>query len=353
MAAPRSLTDYRLLGRSGVRVSPLSLGTMTFGEVWGADAAESRRMFDMYVDHGGNFVDTANYYAHGKSEELLGEFLGAKRTQVVLATKYSIADRPGDVNSGGNHRKNMMRSVEDSLRRLKTDYIDLYYLHIWDAMTPVEEIMRAFDDLVRQGKVTYVGVSDTPAWEVARMQTIADLRGWSPLVALQVEYSLVERTTERDLTPMAKALGLGVMPWSPLASGLLSGKYSRADLAGGQGGANEGRKPLILQSGRLTERVVAIAEAVKKIADEQGKSPAQVALAWLLTNPTVTAPILGARTPAQLEDNIGALSVELSASDLADLDAVSQIEPGFPHSFLGGEFVKQLLTAGANIQSRG
>jgi len=351
VAQPRSLTDYRLLGRSGVRVSPLSLGAMTFGETWGADAAETRRMLDLYMDQGGNFVDTANYYSHGRSEELLGEFLGDKRDRVVLATKYTIATNPGDVNSGGNHRKNMMRAVEDSLRRLKTDYIDLYYLHMWDAMTPAEEVMRAFDDLVRQGKVTYVGVSDTPAWEVSRMQTIADLRGWSPLVALQVEYSLVERTTERDLLPMAKAMGLGVTPWSPLASGLLTGKYTRADLNGG-GGQDAGRKALILHAGRLTERVITIAEAVKRVADEVGKTPAQVALAWLLANPLVSSPILGARTLAQLEDNLGALSVELTESHIAELNAASAVELGFPHDFLAG-FAKPLMTAGANVLPRG
>jgi aryl-alcohol dehydrogenase-like predicted oxidoreductase len=311
-------------------------------------------MLDLYLDRGGNFVDTANAYSHGQSETLLGEFLGDRRTQVVLATKYSILDRPGDVNGGGNHRKNMMRSVEDSLRRLKTDYIDLFYLHIWDDTTPVEEIMRGFDDLVSQGKVTYVGISDTPAWQVARMQTLADLRGWAPLVALQVEYSLVERTTERDLAPMAKALGLGLVPWSPLASGLLTGKYTRADLAGGgSGGENAGRKPLILGAGRLTERVLGIIEEVKKVADDLGKTPSQVAVAWLLTNPAVISPILGARTLAQLEDNMGALTVELSETHLANLDAVSHIEPGFPHDFVSGAFARHMLTGGANIRPRG
>jgi aryl-alcohol dehydrogenase-like predicted oxidoreductase len=352
LAPPRALTDYRLLGRSGLRVSPLSMGAMTFGADWGADAAESRRMLDLYLDKGGNFVDTANYYSYGKSEELLGEFLAEKRRQVVLATKYSIMDFPGDVNSGGNQRKNMMRSVEDSLRRLKTDYIDLFYLHIWDATTPPDEVMRGFDDLVSQGKVTYVGVSDTPAWEVSRMQMLAELRGWAPFVALQVEYSLAQRTTERDLLPMAKALGLGVIPWSPLANGMLSGKYTRADLSGGGDGGGEGRKPVMLQSGRVTERVITIAEAVGRVAKDLGKTPAQVALAWVLSQPVVTSPILGARTLAQLEDNLGAFSVDLSDQHLADLDAVSAVEMGFPHDFIASDFGQHMLTGGANIRRR-
>lgn len=213
-----SLESYRLLGRSGLRVSPLCLGTMTFGSDWGwgADRDDSRRIFDAYVDRGGNFIDTANNYTGGTSERLLGEFAEGKRERLVLATKYTLTTRPGDPNSGGNHRKSMVRSVEQSLARLKTDYIDLLYLHAWDETTPVEEIVRAMDDLVRAGKVLYVGISDTPAWQVARMQAIADLRGWSPLIALQIEYNLIERTVERDLIPMARELGMGVIPWSPL-----------------------------------------------------------------------------------------------------------------------------------------
>ncbi len=223
-----SLTHYRLLGRSGLRVSPLALGTMTFGTDWGwgSDEADARRIFDAYVDRGGNFVDTASNYTNGTSEKLVGAFAEGKRDRLVLATKYSLASAPGDPNSGGNHRKNMVRTVEQSLQRLRTDHLDLLYLHTWDATTPGDEIMRAFDDLVRAGKVLYAGISDTPAWQVARMQTMAELRGWSPFVALQIEYSLVQRTVERELVPMAKELGLGV-PWSPLGMGVLTGKYSR------------------------------------------------------------------------------------------------------------------------------
>ncbi|HKE20177.1 MAG TPA: aldo/keto reductase, partial [Kofleriaceae bacterium] len=230
---PRHALDtYRLLGRSGLRVSPLALGAMTFGTDWGwgADRGDARRIFDAYVDRGGNFIDTANQYTGGTSERLVGEFAEDRRDRLVLATKYTLSTRPGDPNSGGNHRKSMVRSVEGSLGRLRTDYIDLLYLHAWDGTTPVDEILRAMDDLVRAGKVLYVGISDAPAWQVSRMQAIADLRGWSPLVALQIPYSLIERTVERELIPMAGELGLGVIPWSPLASGVLSGKYTAADL---------------------------------------------------------------------------------------------------------------------------
>ena len=223
---------YYVLGKSGLRVAELALGAMSFGTEWGwgTEINEARRMLDLYIDNGGNFVDTANCYTNGSSEKMLGEFLGEKRQQIVLSTKYTLNTHPGDPNGGGNHRKSMVRSVETSLQRLKTDYIDLLYLHIWDGTTPVEEILRAMDDLVRAGKVLYVGISNTPAWQISRMQAIADLRGWSPLVALQIEYNLIERTTERELIPMANEMGLGVVPLSPLASGLLSGKYSREDL---------------------------------------------------------------------------------------------------------------------------
>ncbi len=333
----RSLDTYRLLGRSGLRVSPLSLGTMTFGSDWGwgADRDESRRMFDTYVDRGGNFVDTANQYTNGTSEQLVGEFAADKREQLVIATKYTLTRRPGDPNSGGNHRKSMVASVEASLRRLNTEYLDLLYLHAWDGTTPVEEVLRAMDDLVRAGKVLYVGISDTPAWQVSRMQAIADLRGWSPLVALQIEYSLIERTVERDLIPMAAEMGLGVIPWSPLASGVLVGKYSQADLNHDGGGSAEGtRKDVAAGNGSLTARGLGIAEVVKEVAAELGVTPSQAAIAWTLVNPAVTAPIIGARTLAQLEDNLGALDVRFTDDQLATLAQASAVDLGFPHEFL-------------------
>ena len=352
----QTLDTYRLLGRSGLRVSPLALGTMTFGTDWGwgSDAQEARHIFDTYVDRGGNFIDTANQYTGGTSEQFVGEFAEGKRDQLVLATKYTLPLRPTDPNAGGNHRKSMVRSVESSLKRLKTDYIDLLYLHAWDFLTPVEEIMRAMDDLVRAGKLLYVGISDAPAWQVARMQTIADLRGWSPLIALQVEYSLIERTVERDLIPMAREMGLGVIPWSPLASGVLSGKYSRKDLEIGEGNASAvgTRKDIAASNGALTERGLAIADVVKAVAKEIGKTPAQVALAWTLLDKTVTAPIMGARTPQQLEDNLGALTVDLTDDQKQRLDEASAIDLGFPHAFLQRPLTRGVMFGDLKIEGR-
>jgi len=346
-----SLDSYRLLGRSGLRVSPISLGTMTFGESWGAEEAESRRIFDAYVDRGGNFVDTAGYYAGGRSEELTGKFAREKREKLVLSTKYSLAVTKGDPNAAGNGRKSMVRSVEDSLRRLGTDYIDLLFLHVWDDSTPADEILRGFDDLVRQGKILYIGISDTPAWQVARLQTMAELRGWTQLAALQVEYNLLQRASERDLIPAAKALGLGVMPWSPLASGLLSGKYATGAAAAAD--PEGGRGAMITAVGRVNAATVAVADAVKAVADEIGASSAQVAIAWTLANPTVAAPLIGARTLRQLEDNIDALGVVLTEDHLARLDAASPVDLGFPHDFLRYDFIRAGLTGGTNVRARG
>lgn len=350
------LDHYRLLGRSGLRVSPLALGTMTFGEDWGwgAKEDEARRIFDAYVERGGNFIDTANIYTNGSSEALVGKFAQSKRERLVLATKYTLMTRPGDPNACGNHRKNMVQSVEASLKRLGTDYIDLLYLHAWEQRTPVEEILRSFDDLVRAGKVLYLGISDTPAWQVARMQAIADLRGWSPLVALQIEYSLAQRTGERDLIPMAKELGLGVLPWSPLAGGVLSGKYTRADLNDGGAATPSGtRKQVALAHGMLTERTLDIAAVVGKVARELARTPSQVALAWTLLEPGVTAPIIGARTMQQFEENLGALDIELGDSQRAELGRVSAIELGFPHDMLKFDMVQHVMSGGLHIAAPG
>ncbi|TYB54158.1 aldo/keto reductase [Nonomuraea sp. PA05] len=310
---------------------------MTFGTDWGwgSDRDESRRVFEAYVERGGNFVDTANQYTDGTSESLVGEFAAGRRDQLVLATKYSATRRPRDPNAGGNHRKSMVQSVEASLRRLRTDHLDLLYLHAWDFTTPVEEILCGLDDLVRAGKVLYVGISDTPAWQVSRMQAIADLRGWSPLIALQIEYSLIERTGKRDLIPMAREMGLGVIPWSPLGSGVLTGKYTRADLAQEVSAAPSGtRKNVAAANGSLTERTLGVADAVKRVAGELGATPSQVALAWALLEQGVTAPIVGARTLAQLQDNLGALDVRFTGEQRATLDEVSRVDLGFPHEFL-------------------
>lgn len=334
LSALRSLDTYRLLGRSGLRVSPMALGTMTFGTDWGwgADQTESRNVFEAYVERGGNFIDTANNYTNGTSERLVGQFARDRRDRLVIATKYTCGTQRGDPNSGGNHRKSMVASVESSLRRLGTDYIDLLYLHLWDGTTPVGEILRGLDDLVRSGKVLYVGISDTPAWQVSRMQAIAELRGWTPLIALQIEYSLIERTTERDLIPMAHEMGLGVLPWAPLAKGVLTGKYSRADLD--HTDSTQTRKNLAAAAGVLSQRGLAIAEIVRDVAAELGRPPAQVALAWTLLNPVVTAPIIGARTLSQLQDNLGALDVTLTENHRATLEKASAIDLGFPHELL-------------------
>lgn len=350
MTVPLSLDSFRLLGRSGLRVSPLALGTMTFGAAWGSEEAESRRIFDAYVDGGGNFIDTAGHYAQGRSEILTGQFAKGRRDRLVLGTKYSLAVQPGDPNAAGNGRKSMIRTVEDSLDRLDTDYIDLLFLHVWDDTTPADEILRGFDDLVRQGKVLYIGISDTPAWQVARLQTMAELRGWTQLAALQVEYSLLQRSTERDLIPAARALGLGVMPWSPLASGLLSGKYATGAISTGDPAG--GRKELISASGRVNPASLAVADALKKTADEMGVSSAQAAIAWTLANPAVTSSIIGARSLRQLNENLGALRVSLDEGQKRQLDEISRIELGFPHDFLNYEFVRQGLFAGTKVRPR-
>jgi aryl-alcohol dehydrogenase-like predicted oxidoreductase len=339
---------YQLLGRSGLKVSELCLGTMTFGEDWGwgASGDESRRVYDAFLGAGGNFIDTANVYTNGSSESLLGEFMQGHRQKVVLATKYTN-QAPGieGPNAAGNSRKSMTEAVEASLKRLKTDYIDLYWLHIWDFLTPIEEVMRAFDDLVRQGKVLYVGISDAPAWVVSRAQTLAELRGWTPFVALQVEYSLVERTPERELLPMAEALGLSVTPWSPLAGGVLTGKY-----ASGQGGegrfADAGMKQF--QSGG--QRVDGIVKEVLAVARECGRSAAQVALAWLRQRQRPTIPIIGARKMEQFADNLACLTLRLDASQVERLDRASAIEMGFPHDFFSKDMVRALVYAGQRDQ---
>ncbi len=329
---------YKLLGKSGLRVSELCLGTMTFGMEWkwGSSKAESRKVYDAFRAAGGNFIDTADLYTNGTSERFLGDFMAGHRGQVVLATKYTLSNPGKDPNAAGNHRKNMMQSVEASLGRLKTDYLDLYWLHIWDFMTPVEEVMRAFDDLVRQGKVLYVGISDTPAWVVARANTLAELRGWTPFAALQVEYNLIERTPERELLPMARALDLAVTPWSPLAGGILSGKYLKK--AGPGREAKRGMQP--------DERKTRISRAVVEVGKDIGRSPSQVALAWLQQQPGVVIPIIGARTAAQLKDNLGSGEFSLEGPHLKRLDEASRIELGFPHDFFTSEMVRGFTYGG-------
>jgi aryl-alcohol dehydrogenase-like predicted oxidoreductase len=336
--------NYRLLGNSGLRVSEVSLGTMTFGEDWGWGSAkdEARKVYDVYRDAGGNFIDTANIYTNGSSETFLGEFMKDHRQSVVLATKYTNAFPGTDPNAAGNQRKNMVQAVEASLKRLRTDYIDLYWVHIWDQITPVEEVMRGLDDLVRQGKVLYVGISDAPAWWVAQANTLAHLRGWSPFVGLQVEYSLIERTVERELLPMAKALNIGFTAWSPLAGGILSGKYH------GQGSSTDGRMNSEMMKGFLPEKERAdrVVAAVKTVADQVGRSMAQVALAWLRYRPVPIIPIIGARKLTQLQDNLASFELKLSPDQVKSLDVASAIELGFPESMYAKEFVRNIAHGG-------
>jgi len=339
---------YRLLGHSGLRVSELCLGTMTFGEDWGwgAPPAESRKVYDAFLEAGGNFIDTANVYTNGTSERLLGEFTQGNRERVVLATKYTNAVPGTDPNAAGNHRKSMVQALEASLKRLKTDYIDLYWLHIWDQLTPIEEVMRAFDDLVRQGKILYAGVSDMPAWLVAKANTLAELRGWTPFVGLQIEYSLIERTPERELLPMAADLGLGITAWSPLAGGMLTGKQLEV------GGTSDSRQsnPMMQQFMTSNARKEAIAREVVAVARESGHSPAQVALAWLRQRGEPVIPIIGARKLEQVKDNIASVSVTLDPAHVERLDTVSRIEMGFPHDFFATDLVRALSSGGMRDQ---
>lgn len=330
---------YKLLGRSGLRVSELCLGTMTFGPEWGwgADRDESRRIFDAYAEAGGNFIDTANRYTEGTSERYVGEFVASDRDHFVVATKYTLFDRHGDPNFSGNHRKNMVRSLEASLERMGLDHLDVFWLHMWDFTTGVDEVMRGLDDLVRGGLVLYVGISDTPAWVIAQANTLADLRGWTPFVATQLRYSLADRTAERDLLPMARHLDLAVTPWGVLGAGVLSGKYTRGE--GSQAGrAREG--------GAKVERNRAIARAVDEVADAIGCASSQVAIAWVRQQPGVIVPILGARSVDQLRENLGALEVTLDAAHLARLEEASAVEPGFPYDFLGSDHIRNIVYGG-------
>ncbi len=344
------LNNYRLLGNSGLRVSPICLGTMTFGTEWGfgADVTESRRILDAFADRGGNFIDTANVYTNGSSESFLGEILQQRRDKFVLATKYSLNTDPTDPNSGGNHRRSMVRAVEASLKRLGTDYIDLYWLHAWDYRSSIEDVMRALDDLVRQGKILHIGLSDTPAWVVSEGQAIAKMRGWTPVSAIQIEYSLLQRTPEADLLPMAWHHGITPTAWSPLGGGVLSGKYSQGDNRANDDSARQG----MLQSmGQLTDRSLAIADLVKQIAAEVNRTPSQVALNWLLQQPGKPIPIIGARKLTHLEDNIGALDFMLSVEQIDRLNAASSFALPFPHSFIASEMYHNVVDGQNSIES--
>ena len=346
--------NYQLLGRSGLRVSDLCLGTMTFGEDWGWGAAkeEACKIYDTYREAGGNFIDTANIYTNGSSEKLVGEFIAGHRGEVVLATKYTNAvvgfsGKPGtDANAGGNQRKNMVQAVEASLKRLGTEYIDLYWLHVWDQITPVEEIMRAFDDLVRAGKVLYIGISDAPAWVVAKSNTLAELRGWTRYVGLQIEYSLLERTVERELIPLAKDQGMTVLAWSPLRNGVLTGKYLPENLKQSEAEGARMHSEMMKGFGSVEEGTHAPVREIVAVGKELGVSAAQVALAWLRHRPVPVIPIIGARKLAQIEDNIRSLEVALSPAQLQRLDQATAVSLGFPHDFLTRDPVRNIVFGG-------
>jgi aryl-alcohol dehydrogenase-like predicted oxidoreductase len=317
---------YRLFGGSGLRVSELFLGTMTFGEDWGwgAPREECRHIFEAYAEAGGNVIDTAVNYTDGASERIIGELLGSERDHFVVSTKFTLSTDPDDPNASGSHRKNLVRSLDLSLRRLGTDRIDLYWVHIWDPNTPVDETMRALDDAVRAGKVLYVGVSDTPAWVASRATTLAEWRGWSPLVGIQAPYSLVQRDVERELLPMAESAGMSLAGWSPLAGGILSGKFTRGEVP------DTSRVP----AGTVSERDLGIARTVQDVADELGVTPSQVAIAWTMARRPAVHPIVGARRLDQLVDNLGAVDCHLGPEPLRRLDDASAIILGFPHDFI-------------------
>ncbi|MDO7848006.1 aldo/keto reductase [Hymenobacter sp. M29] len=327
-----SLTAYRTLGRSGLVVSPLALGTMTFGTPrWGSPDDVSKAIFNAYVEAGGNFVDTADVYAGGRSEELVGQYIADRglRDQVVLATKFGFNGGPGNPNAGGNGRKNIYRALEGSLRRLRTDYVDLYWLHAYDMVTPAEEVLQTLGDLVRAGKIRYFGFSDMPAWYTAKAATLAAAHGVPGPTAMQLAYSLVERNIEHEYVPLAREFGLGITPWSPLAAGFLAGKYQRADA----GATGEGRLsgPNPFGNTLFTDRNWRILEALQAVAAQAGHPLAQVTLAWVLAQPGMSAPIVGASRVAQLRDSLAALSLTLSPEHLRALSEASAPEAVFPY----------------------
>jgi aryl-alcohol dehydrogenase-like predicted oxidoreductase len=317
---------YRTFGRSGLRVSEAFLGTMTFGEDWGwgASAEDCRKMVTAYAEAGGNVIDTANNYTDGASERIVGELVEPDRDHFVLSTKYTLSLDGADPNASGNHRKSLTRSLEQSLRRLRTDYIDILWVHIWDAHTPIEETMRALDDAVRMGKILYIGISDAPAWVVSRANTLAESRGLTAFTGVQLPYSLVQRDIERELLPMADALSLSVAAWSPLAAGVLSGKFTRSETT----------EPTRKNRADISERDLRVAREVDAVADGLGVTSSEVALAWTRAHRPWVHPILGARRLDQLTTNLAALDLRLPEESLRRLDEVSAIELGFPHDFI-------------------
>jgi aryl-alcohol dehydrogenase-like predicted oxidoreductase len=376
---------YYLLGKSGLRVSEICLGTMTFGKEWGwgASKEESRKIFDAYVDVGGNFIDTANIYTGGTSEKYVGDFVSYDRDRFVIATKYTSNTRAGDPNAGGNHRKNMVQSLEASLRRLNTDYIDLYWVHAWDQTTPIEEMMRALDDMVKSGKILYIGISDAPAWIVSQANTLANLKGWTEFSSIQIEYSLIERTSERELLPMANALDIRITAWSPLGSGVLTGKYSKSSnkaLIDNPVNKDYNQKESITNDSNtrtgssssksdeqndnrlnvasfseisntlLKERNLRIAEEVVNIAQEIKRTPSQVSLNWIRQSKmnfrNKIIPIIGAKNLVQINDNLACMEFVLSDDQIQRLNEISKIDLGFPHDFLSTDAIRNIIYGG-------
>jgi len=355
-----SLTDFRTLGRSGLIVSPLTLGTMTFGTSrWGTSNEVSEAIFNAYVEAGGNFIDTANVYAGGRSEELLGSYISQRklRDELVLATKFGFGGSPGNFgagkgrpnpHNGGNGRKHVYQALEASLRRLRTEYVDVYWLHVWDAVTPAEEVLQTLGDLVRAGKIRYFGFSDMPAWFTAKAATLAQAHGVPGPVAMQLEYSLVERTIEREYLPLARECGLGVTPWSPLAGGFLAGKYQRNNPKASGEGRLSGSNPF--GDSKFTDQNWAILDVLRNVAEELNRPPAQVALAWAATRPGITSTIIGASRPEQLLDNLAALEIDLTPAQLQKLNTTSAPAPTFPYPIFDQPINGQAVFGGASVR---
>lgn len=344
------LRDYRTLGRSGLIVSPMALGAMTFGKArWGSSEADSRAVLDAYLEAGGNFVDTADIYTEGRSEEILGAYTADRslRDRLVLATKFTWNRDPGNPNAGGSGRKNIHRAIDASLKRLRTDYVDLYWLHFWDMVTPVGEVLQTLNDLVRSGKVRYFGLSNVPAWLATKMAVMAEMAGLSGPIALQLQYSLVERSIEHEHTPAARECGMGIVPWSPLAGGFLSGKYTRDGAAEGGNERLAGDNPF--GDTKFTDRNWQVLDALRRVANEVGATPAKVALAWTMRRPGVSSLLLGARGPEQVRENIAALAVTLTPEQVAALDQASAPEPTFPASGFGAP-VRRMIFGGTSVR---
>jgi aryl-alcohol dehydrogenase-like predicted oxidoreductase len=322
---------YRLFGSSGLRISELCLGTMTFGETWGwgSSKTESQDVFEAFANAGGNLIDTSNQYTDGDSERWVGEFIHSDRERFVLATKYSMATSTAHVGGSGNSRKHMMESINASLRRLNTDYIDIYWVHCWDFLTPVEEVMRGLNDLISSGKVNYIGISNTPAWVIAKANTLAQSRGWSGFSGMQLKYNLLVRDIEAEFLPMARDMDLSILAWSPLANGVLSGKYNVQDIA-----ATEDSKRAAIMVGRVPEQQFAVVETLRSIAKELNASPAQVALAWIRARDPRIIPVLGARTVEQLQNNLACLDIVLSAEQFEKLSNAAVWNPPYPQDYL-------------------